>query len=240
MDGVQGLRTRVEAPSFEIAFQNLKEKFRDLSEKLERDRSLIQQQLNSVLDPVARLPLEISSDIFLRTLPSTPELPNAHDVDVPMLFLNICHAWTDIALSIPALRATLCAVLPCTEESDKALQAWLQRAGNRPLSVSRGEMHTGHVPAFILEHGGRFRFLEICDDRMSTPQTLQLLRSAPDLTECTFQDMHSVSEYLIEKSAPKLVLPTLRRMVFGDLTKCPQHPEVSYSPRRADSPRATA
>ncbi|KAJ7682430.1 hypothetical protein DFH06DRAFT_1314649 [Mycena polygramma] len=218
MDGVQVLRARVEALSSEITFQ--KEKFKELLEKLERDRSLTQQQLNSFLDPVSRLPLEISSDIFLRTLPSTPEPPNAHDV--PMLLLNICHAWTDIALSISALWAAICTVLPCTEESDEGLQAWLQRAGNRPLSVSlRGEMHGRHVPAFILEHGRQFRYLEICDDQFSTPQILQLLGSAPDLTECSFRDMRSVAEHKIKKTTPKLVLPTLCRMVFGETAEQP-------------------
>ncbi|KAJ7657481.1 hypothetical protein B0H17DRAFT_870855, partial [Mycena rosella] len=56
----------------------------------------------AVRDPVSRLPLEISSEIFIQCLPSTSN-PQPGARDIPMLLLNICNAWTDIALSTPAL-----------------------------------------------------------------------------------------------------------------------------------------
>ncbi|KAJ7748784.1 hypothetical protein DFH07DRAFT_713969, partial [Mycena maculata] len=64
----------------------------------------LQREVLAVHDPLARLPLEISSEIFLQCLPPLPE-PGAHHV--PMLFLNICNAWTSIALSTPALWASI-------------------------------------------------------------------------------------------------------------------------------------
>ncbi|KAJ6510728.1 hypothetical protein C8R45DRAFT_892247 [Mycena sanguinolenta] len=75
--------------------------------QLRQDKSLAQRQLNAILDPVERLPLEISSEIFLETFPT----PEARYV-APMLLLRICSAWTTIALSTPALWASIYIVFP--------------------------------------------------------------------------------------------------------------------------------
>ncbi|KAJ7328970.1 hypothetical protein DFH08DRAFT_654486, partial [Mycena albidolilacea] len=72
--------------------------------KLERDKSLAQRQLNAARDPVARLSLEISSEIFVQTLAPFPEPGALH---APMLLRNICNAWSDIALSTPELWAAI-------------------------------------------------------------------------------------------------------------------------------------
>ncbi|KAJ6510701.1 hypothetical protein C8R45DRAFT_813958, partial [Mycena sanguinolenta] len=90
---VEELRARIVQLDNEVDLQ------KKLLKKLERDRSLAQGQLNTVLDPVARLPLEISSEVFLQSL--TPSGCGAQHV--PTLLLNICNAWTDIAKAIPAL-----------------------------------------------------------------------------------------------------------------------------------------
>ncbi|KAJ7728597.1 hypothetical protein DFH07DRAFT_707877, partial [Mycena maculata] len=75
---------------------NQKEILRDL----EKQKCAIQSELNAILDPVSRLPLEISSDIFTRCLPAKPR---AYPRLAPMLFLSICHSWTNIARSTPSL-----------------------------------------------------------------------------------------------------------------------------------------
>ncbi|KAJ7902891.1 hypothetical protein B0H14DRAFT_2329426, partial [Mycena olivaceomarginata] len=106
---------------------------RELLRKLERDRSLAQRHINNLLDPVALLPLEISSEIFLQTLAPFPE-PGA--LRAPMLLLGICNAWTDIALATPALWNTIQIVFPCARHLKKILPIWLERAQHRPLSVS--------------------------------------------------------------------------------------------------------
>ncbi|KAJ7682388.1 hypothetical protein DFH06DRAFT_1388981 [Mycena polygramma] len=249
MDSVQGLRARIEAISSEIDLQ------KELLKKLERDKSLAQRQLNAVLDPVARLPPEISSEIFLYSLPSIPERPAAHNV--PMLLLNVCHSWTDIATSIPALWATICVPCPCAAGFEEGSRAWLQRAGNRPLSVFlRGKFGDGDVPAVVWEHSDQLEHLDISEhledaerlgpeafdmgilDLVGTqsPRSLRLLRSlvirgsglesgqfsggqilkilrmAPNLRECTFQDMRLVSEDGIDDAV--IVLPALRRLMF--------------------------
>ncbi|KAJ7827989.1 hypothetical protein B0H13DRAFT_2438545, partial [Mycena leptocephala] len=101
MSGVEELRARIAKLSTEI------DRHKEVVRKLERDKSLVQQQLNAVLDPVGRLPREISSEIFLQCLPALPALPEPGGEDVPMLLLNICNAWTTIVLSIPTLWAAI-------------------------------------------------------------------------------------------------------------------------------------
>ncbi|KAJ6558198.1 hypothetical protein B0H19DRAFT_1235139 [Mycena capillaripes] len=66
---IEELRARIVKLSEEINLQ------KELLRKLERDKSLVQRQLNVSLDPMARLPLEISSEILLECLPPLPEPP---------------------------------------------------------------------------------------------------------------------------------------------------------------------
>ncbi|KAJ7233764.1 hypothetical protein C8J57DRAFT_1035010, partial [Mycena rebaudengoi] len=75
---------------------------------LERNRADM-QQLNCLLDPITRLPVEISSEIFLFCLPDSGPAgyrrPNPGDA--PLLLLRICTAWADIARSRPTLWDTI-------------------------------------------------------------------------------------------------------------------------------------
>ncbi|KAJ7831520.1 hypothetical protein B0H14DRAFT_2280725, partial [Mycena olivaceomarginata] len=54
----------------------------------------------SIVDPIQRLPVEISSAIFVYCL---PEFPRPSPGFAPMIFLHVCHAWSSIAVSTPAL-----------------------------------------------------------------------------------------------------------------------------------------
>ncbi|KAJ7682414.1 hypothetical protein DFH06DRAFT_293761 [Mycena polygramma] len=184
VEGVQELRARIDALSSQIAVQ------RDLLKSLEHDKSLVQRKLNAALDPIARLPLEIWSEIFLRSLPSIPERPGADAV--PMLLLNVCHAWTDIALLTPDLWTVIRIACPCPEGFEEGLRTWLQRAGNRPLAASlRGNFHDGDVPALIWEYGEQLQRLvlskeqgvdedhEDTGDTNDDPELIDLFRDTP-------------------------------------------------------------
>ncbi|KAJ6480312.1 hypothetical protein C8R45DRAFT_1100900 [Mycena sanguinolenta] len=112
----------------------------------------LERQLNALNDPVARLPLEISSEIFMHCaataqyrsrsskyfLPSLPSVP--HDrlaIDrIPMVLLSICHEWTKIALSTAGLWTNVDIELPRGRGFDKLLELWLSRARHRSLSIS--------------------------------------------------------------------------------------------------------
>ncbi|KAF8123812.1 hypothetical protein K438DRAFT_1894259 [Mycena galopus ATCC 62051] len=90
---VQELQALIMKLSVEIDLQ------KEVLQQLERSKSAAQRQLNGIHDPVARLPLEISSEIFVQCLPPGHLKLNAHSARAPMLLLNVCSTWSDIALS---------------------------------------------------------------------------------------------------------------------------------------------
>ncbi|KAJ7302093.1 hypothetical protein DFH08DRAFT_906039 [Mycena albidolilacea] len=166
----QQLRTRIEELSSEIALQ------KRLLKKLQQDKSVALGQLNAVMDPVARLPLEISSEIFLQCLvpnctptqgdPSPRPMAGARHL--PMLLLNVSNAWRFIAISTPALWSAMQIAFPCAQRLTRLLPIWFQRARTRPLSILlRGELvNFLKDPIFttIWRHGGQIEHLEIRDD----------------------------------------------------------------------------
>jgi hypothetical protein len=108
------LRARINTISAEIVLQ------KTLLKKLEQDRNLVQRQLNTVVDPVSRLPLEISLEIFLLSLaadhitkkhPNPLPKPGAHRV--LMLLMNVCNTWSAIAPAMPALWMAIQINFPC-------------------------------------------------------------------------------------------------------------------------------
>ncbi|KAJ7913595.1 hypothetical protein B0H13DRAFT_1482749, partial [Mycena leptocephala] len=112
------------------------EKQKEALQKLERSVSSIQRQLNDLHDPMARLPCEISSEIFIHCLPPVDDVyPRLSD---PLLLLSICTLWSKIALSTPQLWANLIVQIPSvvTAEFAKLLDGWLQRARGNPLFLS--------------------------------------------------------------------------------------------------------
>ncbi|KAF7361513.1 F-box domain-containing protein [Mycena sanguinolenta] len=135
-----------------------------VSEKLQRDKILVQRQLNAVRDPIARLPLELSSEIFLRSLSPFPKPGVSH---APMLLLNVCNAWTDIALSTPDLWTAIQIEFPCTDDLAHLLPIWFLRARARPLSVFfRGDfwMWNPIVSSVIWRHGPQLGHLKTLHD----------------------------------------------------------------------------
>ncbi|KAF8200029.1 hypothetical protein K438DRAFT_1966369 [Mycena galopus ATCC 62051] len=223
-----------------------------LLKKLRHDKSLVQGQLNALVDPVARLPLEISSEIFLQsaTPPWSTLCPYAE------LLLDICNAWTVIALSTPTLWSSIQIVSPCAKGLTQILPIWFRRAHNRPLSISLSGDLTKFTDLFstvLWRHAGqRLKYLEIADvdfdyeisfrdnidlfdpDETTGPlplletlkirvltergfsasQILRLLSQAPNTVECVFEQMGDVRSPF--GMPEQLVLPTLRRLVFGE------------------------
>ncbi|KAJ7902844.1 hypothetical protein B0H14DRAFT_3851767 [Mycena olivaceomarginata] len=150
------VRARIAKLETEIDLQ------REVLRNLENDKRLAQRYLNTILDPLARLPLEISSEIFLQTLDAPFPEPGA--LRVPMLLLSICHAWTDIALSTPALWVAIDILFPATQGLKELLPIWFGRAKNRPLSISlSGGRFDQDITSVIWSHRQRLKHLEIAD-----------------------------------------------------------------------------
>ncbi|KAJ7657497.1 hypothetical protein B0H17DRAFT_1337866 [Mycena rosella] len=239
---VKELQTRIEDVSADIDRQ------KQVLTKLERSRSALQRQLNAIRDPVSRLPLEISSEIFMRCLSSSNAQLGA--LVIPILFLNICNAWTDIALSTPALWATIHINFPCAESFSFSLllTTWLSRARNCPLSLTLRGVPDNDVGCIVRQHTGRLRSLEIySDDNVglvalpqsigpcpslgtlticflpneegeslipTTRQTLDILRLAPNLVECTLSNLCTWDD----DYTGTLFLPSLRYLEFRYLS----------------------
>ncbi|KAK7000465.1 F-box domain-containing protein [Favolaschia claudopus] len=103
---------------------------------LKAKRLEAQHKLNLFLDPMARLPLELQSYIFLfmdsQSLPQKPN-PNA----APILFLRVCRLWRDIALATPMLWTKIqIDTPPCGPNHLGLCEMWLKRARSLPLSVT--------------------------------------------------------------------------------------------------------
>ncbi|KAJ7181612.1 hypothetical protein C8R43DRAFT_969646 [Mycena crocata] len=119
---------------------------------LEDTREDLQRQLDGIFYPVLTLPHEITSHIFLHSLPSLQEeLPMLHvqtfrsrqSQEPPLLLLQVCRAWRSIALSTPRLWAQLHLDLMRLPKSllsvsglEMSLDTWFNRAGSCPLSLA--------------------------------------------------------------------------------------------------------
>ncbi|KAJ7118584.1 hypothetical protein C8R43DRAFT_96056 [Mycena crocata] len=121
--------------------------------KLERDRNAVESELLAVATfPVVTLPIETTTEIFTLCLPPVEELREDRRVVLskklrsraPTVFLGVCRAWRDIALTTPALWATFhlrfdygidFAVAQKPGEVEGFIDRWLERAALRPLSI---------------------------------------------------------------------------------------------------------
>ncbi|KAJ6477621.1 hypothetical protein C8R45DRAFT_1076862 [Mycena sanguinolenta] len=156
---VEELRARIVTLGSEIELQI------KLLKKLESDKIRALRQLNAALDPVARLPLEISSEIFSHSLAAS----STGKQDYPTGLLRICNAWTNIALSTPRLWTTVRIHFPCGDDFADVLSIWFKRARNLPLSILISlEGHSTNwsrcVSDVLWGHGGQLQHLEILDD----------------------------------------------------------------------------
>ncbi|KAJ7757700.1 hypothetical protein DFH07DRAFT_457593 [Mycena maculata] len=92
--------------------------------------------VESLTFPVITLPVEITSEIFVHSLPDNPLDYSA--TEVAIILGRVCHQWRDITLSIPQLWAAWSFAI----DSDCSLQQirdgmklWLSRSKDRPLSI---------------------------------------------------------------------------------------------------------
>ncbi|KAJ6477593.1 hypothetical protein C8R45DRAFT_363202 [Mycena sanguinolenta] len=187
---VEALRAHIVTLDGEIELQ------KKFLKKLEEDRILALRQLNIALDPVARLPFEISSDILLQSLVASPS--GEHWV-VPTVLLRICTAWADIALATPALWTTVRIRFPCGDDLAAVLPIWFQRARNLPLTIlisicGFSKNWNNCVSDVLWRHAGQFQHLEILDDDDLVPDGN---RRAIEL----FRDTTSVSLPLLQTLA---------------------------------------
>ncbi|KAJ7730811.1 hypothetical protein B0H16DRAFT_1329730, partial [Mycena metata] len=101
---------------------------------LDRGLSIARRELNAILDPMVKLPLEIWSEIFMLSFDNCPYFPGVNEG--PLLLLRVSHLWTHIALSTPALWAAFRSTDVDGANFRKVFDIWVGRAGTSPLSLS--------------------------------------------------------------------------------------------------------
>jgi hypothetical protein len=154
MESVEDLRVRLEEIS--SAMEHHEAAIRDLA----KTKSDIHGRLNTIRDPITRLPLEISSSIFILCLSSTT---SSSPSEAPLLFLRVCHSWNAITRSVPALWATLHIKSPRRNGFPILFDAWLNRAQGLLLSLSiRGSLEGDQfVAGLVKRHASRWQNLEL-------------------------------------------------------------------------------
>ncbi|KAJ7160301.1 hypothetical protein C8R46DRAFT_1107699 [Mycena filopes] len=212
METLPALRSRIDALSSAIEAQE------KILHDLETDRSNARRQLNSVLDPMARLPVEVSSNILIRCLPNATPRPNGGSI--PMLFLHISHLWSNIAISTPGLWDRI--YIGASLRGPKFIELcgmWMERARTLPFALALdGSMSTA-LQTLVHRHAQHLETLELrvlsnndlalitapfpslrkllikaerskAANQFSTPtECVEILRSAPDLAECRFTNI---------------------------------------------------
>ncbi|KAJ7192150.1 hypothetical protein C8J57DRAFT_1109802, partial [Mycena rebaudengoi] len=105
----------------------------ELLEAKQLDSEKQQREWEAALDcikyPVLTLPAELVSRIFIACLPAYPR-PSPHTA--PLLVVQICHHWREIALETSELWASLSIL---SQYPRKFLETWLGRAKGFPLSL---------------------------------------------------------------------------------------------------------
>ncbi|KAJ7666658.1 hypothetical protein DFH06DRAFT_1184409 [Mycena polygramma] len=152
------LQARIDQFSAEIELQ------KEVLKQLELSRIYVQRQINAIRDPMARLPLELSSEIFVQCLPLELEhrSPKVDGGTAPMLLTNVCHAWAAIAISTPALWAGIHVEHPRVD----ILAVWLQRAQNHPLSISLHDSFDNDVAAILGQHAKQLKHLRVFEEQL--------------------------------------------------------------------------
>ncbi|KAJ7466941.1 hypothetical protein FB451DRAFT_1137583 [Mycena latifolia] len=110
---------------------------RDLSTQRDEITAYIESHQALISYP-RRLPRDIIQEIFLACLPTDRNAVMSLK-DAPMLLCRICSTWRDIALTTPALWASLhvpVQFIAGNEQRMLAVAEWLQRSAAHPLSLS--------------------------------------------------------------------------------------------------------
>ncbi|KAJ6463984.1 hypothetical protein C8R45DRAFT_505540 [Mycena sanguinolenta] len=224
---VEELLARIDKLAADIETQ------KEVLRRLEESRCTAQRELNAMRDPMARLPVEISSRIFLHCLPPCPSPSTQHAA--PMLLTNVCKAWTDISLSTSALWNAI----HLHHSRADVLQSWLHRAQRRLLSLSLYKRLNTDASVVFGRYAPQLHHLALYDaEPYVHPSTsfprlqsltigalraehlrecrlgdfVKLLGLAPNLVRCAFPH---ADIYDPVSDPPTLTLPHLRSLNFG-------------------------
>ncbi|KAJ7282745.1 hypothetical protein C8J57DRAFT_1122620, partial [Mycena rebaudengoi] len=190
---------------------------------------------NSILNPiVARLPVELLSEIFILCLPnSSKRYPNPRTV--PLILLRICTAWANIARSTPALWDTIHVEFPRAEGFEHLFDYYLVRSQSRGLPLTLTGQFDEDSSALLWAHAHRMqpqpgsattmlpaasmnlKALKVFPDinNLDLMGVLRMMHAAPGLVECTL-----IYGCLDAAHADLLTLPYLQSLSMGEYPFC--------------------
>ncbi|KAK7049129.1 hypothetical protein R3P38DRAFT_2872793 [Favolaschia claudopus] len=253
MESIEEIHKHIAELSFAIDVQL------DVLKALEKRRSDARRALNSRLDPMARLPVEISSEIFIHCTPNSPSLVLTEE---PLKFLHVCQLWREIAVACPSLWASIQIkqVRPTDPYFNKACWDWLGRARALPLSLSLPRSvgnsmgpwlkhfagQIAHLTLHIVVESQLFFSLKICyvdDEDLDDPipdlyfisSSLAILSAAPSLVECTFDSVRYL--YANDHSQDSRMTHTSLRHLRLGMPSSGLHFSIPSSPPRVPRPR---
>ncbi|KAJ7252094.1 hypothetical protein B0H12DRAFT_1185043, partial [Mycena haematopus] len=197
----------------------------------------------ALLSPLRRLPLDIIEEIFMACLP-THRNSVMSATEAPVLLGRICSSWRTISLSTPRLWSRLHIVQPQSfdfapglykvEQRLEAVNAWLKRSGNCPISMSLGSDHNYSISTpesdqflnLLILHASRWQNIYLSISSSALERLSHLSENdAPLLKDLQL----SLPPSLISKWAPSpsgiLHAPNLSRFSFeGSLEKASNLP----------------
>ncbi|KAJ6456444.1 hypothetical protein C8R45DRAFT_578418 [Mycena sanguinolenta] len=104
------------------------------------EQAAVQARLDAYKYPVLTLPIEITSEIFIRLLPTYPTPPRLTGLDSPTSLTHVCREWREIALATPelwrAIQLGACHTPYDSEQTRSIAKAWVTRSQPYPLSIS--------------------------------------------------------------------------------------------------------
>ncbi|KAJ7621953.1 hypothetical protein DFH06DRAFT_1059957 [Mycena polygramma] len=214
------IRARIDELSLAIQRQE------EILQNLRKSRNDTRCELNAVVDPMARLPLEISSGILSLCV---PKFPHPSQDGAPVAFLYVCRAWRTIAFSSALLWAALRIRSAWSRELPDGVHNWFTRARGLPLSLSVQGTADRVVQHLVRKYASQLQNLEInCPSGMHLAQIpaawftslktlaiehsqhrhgqtdmhgwspcLRMLQNAPNLLKCTL-----VGECRVNRGSP--------------------------------------
>ncbi|KAJ7607695.1 hypothetical protein FB45DRAFT_877581 [Roridomyces roridus] len=208
---------------------------------LEKQKCDIHSQLNCILDPMTRMPLEISSDILLRCLPSKP---SSQPSDAPRVFLLVSRSWRNIASSTSALWTKITDDrVPASFHFGPLVQKWFTFSRSLQISISLsrdfsdlGDQDADFV-AYVKEHAHRAHTVNLCLAHARDLARIAVPFSALKKLRLTFKDVkgscfavttNECVDFL--RAAPRLEDCTLRGISYSPhfLHEIPRSPLVTH------------
>jgi hypothetical protein len=142
-------------------------------QEMEQRQAAVRAEIDAFVFPILTLPPEITAEIFLHYAFGVDE-DYGRNVIRPreiLTLLTVCRAWRKVALSVPALWATLdVGALPIRRklpgEMEEIVDRWFSRAGTLPLSL---DWHAYTVSPWkeqlnnvLRRHAPHLQLLNIC------------------------------------------------------------------------------